>query len=254
MAPPQLIDQDYLRTYHQQHPGITEAVLDLARRNGMTAYQWLAESAPARGLVLDLACGSAPMRAALSPGIDYLGVDRSLAELAAAHAVANGRLLRADASALPVADAGAEAVVCSMALMILQPLEQVLDEIRRVLRPGALLLATVPADPPRLPRAVAGGVGRVLTGGPWWQCPNTEALRDPGDLLATHGLILLEDDRRSFAYRLRNTYDAELLLDSLYLPKLNPRARRRILLMLRVLTLLRASVPIPMRRLLIQAV
>lgn len=253
MAPPRLIDQDYLRTYHQQHPGITEAVLVRARRSGMTAYQWLAEPAPLRGAVLDLACGSAPMRAALNPDVDYLGVDRAAAELAAAHAMATRRLVRADAAALPVADTSVDAVVCSMALMILQPLEQVLDELRRVLRPGGLLVASIPADPPHLPRIVMACIGRALVGGPVWQNPNTEALRDPRDLLAAHGFVLLDDDQRGFPYRLREKYDAELLLDSLYLPQLDPHARRRILLLLRALTLLHASVPIPIRRLLIQA-
>ncbi|HLK42318.1 MAG TPA: class I SAM-dependent methyltransferase [Thermoleophilia bacterium] len=252
MAPPRLIDQDYLRAYHQQRPGITEAVLDRARRDGTTAYQWLAEPAPIRGPVLDLACGSAPMRAALSPHVDYLGVDRSPAELAAARLVAPGRLVRADALSLPVRDSSMDAVVCSMALMILQPLEQVLDEIRRVLRRGGLLLATVPADPPRLPPTVTAVIGRALTGGALWQNPNTAALRDPKDLLTAHGFTLLDDDRRSFAYPLRDKLDAELLLDSLYLPELSASARRRILILLRALTLLRTRVPIPIRRLLIQ--
>lgn len=253
MASPRLIGQGYLRAFHQQHPGITEAVLDHARLNGMTAYQWLAEPAPVRGPVLDLACGTAPMRAALSPDVDYLGVDRSPAELTAAHAMATRRLVRADAAALPVADASVQAVTCSMALMILQPLDAILDEIHRVLRPGGLLLATIPVGPARLPRKLTALVTCALTGGLPWQCPNAEALRDPRDLLAAHGFVLLDDDRRSFAYRLRTSDDARLLLDSLYLPDLAPSARRRILLLLRGLTLARTSVPIPIRRLLIQA-
>lgn len=254
MAPSRLIDQDYLRAFHRQHPGITEAVLDHARLSGMTAYQWLAEPAPVRGPVLDLACGSAPMRAALNPDVDYLGADRSAAELAAAHVTATGRLVRAAAAALPLPDASVDAVVCSMALMILQPLETVLDEIHRVLRPGGLLLATIPASPTRLPRALTAAIVRALTAGPLWQSPNTDALADPGALLAAHGFELLDDDHRAFTYRLRTSGHAHLLLDSLYLPELTPRARRRILLLLRALTLLHVSVPIPIRRLSVLAV
>jgi hypothetical protein len=86
-----------------------------------------------------------------------------------------------------------------------------------------------------------------------WQNPNTAALRDPRDLLAAHGFMLLDDDRRSFAYRLRDEQDAQLLLDSLYLPELPASARRRIMLLLRMLALVRLSVPIPIRRLVVQA-
>jgi SAM-dependent methyltransferase len=247
------ISQDYLRRFHQEHPGITEAVLARAFHGGTTAYQWLAEPAPARGPVLDLACGSAPMRAALGPGIDYLGVDRSPAELAAAHVTAAGRLVHADASALPLGDSSVDAVLCSMALMILQPLEQVLEEIHRVLRPGGLLLATIPADPPRPPRAAAVALYRLLTGGQVWQNPNTAALRDPSSLLAVHGFVLIEDERRTFAYRLRGKQDAQLLFDSLYLPELSAPARRRALRLLRALASAHLSVHIPIRRLLIRA-
>ncbi|MBS2963551.1 class I SAM-dependent methyltransferase [Actinocrinis puniceicyclus] len=253
MAARAVISQAYLRAFHQRHPGITEAVLERARVNGMTAYQWLAHAAPEHGRVLDLACGSAPMRAALGPAVDYAGVDRSPAELAAGRAAGVDRLVRADAALMPIADSSIDAVTCSMALMILQPLDVILDEIHRVLCPGGLLLATVPGTPGRIPRAIALVTARLLTGDPAWQSPNTAALRDPRELLARHGFALLDDDQRTFTYPLRTGEQAGLLLDSLYLPGLTPRARRRALRLISALRLVRAGVPIPIRRLLIRA-
>ena len=95
--------------------------------------------------MLDLACGNAPMAAHL-PGRAYLGVDLSAQELAAAAASGNA-VARADAAALPLRDQSIDAVVISMALMLV-PLQPTLREIARVLRPGGLLVATVPHPRP----------------------------------------------------------------------------------------------------------
>ena len=131
----------YLARYHDEHPGITEDVLGPARDGaGRSPYDWLVEAAPRHGLVVDLGCGSAPVGRCLATGTRYVGVDRSHRELRRARPVA---VARADGAALPLADATADAVVASMVLMVMPRLDAALDEVRRVLRPGGALVATV---------------------------------------------------------------------------------------------------------------
>jgi SAM-dependent methyltransferase len=48
---------------------------------------------------------------------------------------------------LPIATSAIGVVLCHYALMLLQPLEDVLEELGRVLRPGGLLAAVLPVDP-----------------------------------------------------------------------------------------------------------
>ncbi|MDA8301197.1 MAG: methyltransferase domain-containing protein [Actinomycetota bacterium] len=55
---------------------------------------------------------------------------------------------RADARALPFPDETFEAVACSMALMVAQPAEAVLGEVRRVLVPGGSAVFLVPGSYP----------------------------------------------------------------------------------------------------------
>ena len=49
----------YLARFHGERPGITDAVLSCARgADGRDAYDWLVDALPARGVVIDAACGS----------------------------------------------------------------------------------------------------------------------------------------------------------------------------------------------------
>jgi SAM-dependent methyltransferase len=254
VAAARLIDQDYLRGFHQHHAGITEAVLARATSGGKTPYQWLAEVVTSSGPVLDLACGNAPMRRALPAGVAYLGVDRSAAELAAARASGVQDVVCADADRLPVPDSSIDTVVCSMALMILEPFDAVLAEIRRVLRPGGMFAATVPVEDGAATRAAAL-LGRILIGGGSLpRSPNTAALADVEAALARHGLRLTGDERRRFAFPVRRPADARLLLDSLYLPGLSPTRRRLLFGIADAAALFRPHVPVPIRRLTAAAV
>ena len=145
----------YVGRYHDERAGITEELLAPARDDaGRSPYDWLLETAPGDGLVVDLCCGSAPVGRRLARSTPYVGVDRSGGELARARcdcapAVGAG-LVRADAASLPLRSASAATVVASMALMVLPRLDSVLAEVGRVLRPEGTLVATVP---------VRGGAG-----------------------------------------------------------------------------------------------
>jgi SAM-dependent methyltransferase len=214
----------YVAAYHDEHSGITEEFLGRARAS---PYAWLAEPLQGRhGPVLDLACGSAPMRPLLA-GSAWLGVDASPGELAAAARAGRGPLVRADAARLPVATGAVDAVCAAMCLPVLTPLEQVLAEIRRVLRPDGVLAALVPSNrglsPTGLARWARVMAALHVTGQPW---PNPHARDGLAGLLRQAGFDVLADQPRVFTLTLTGADDAHLLVDALYLPGLSPgRAR-----------------------------
>lgn len=207
----------YLARFHEERAGITEQVLGRAQdAAGDSPYDWLRSAVGEPPRVLDLACGSAPLAAVLGPG--YLGVDVSAAELALARSAHPDRtFVRATASALPLAGGRIDVVVCSMALMLMEPLPPALAEVRRVLRPGGRLAAIVPAQWPLSAVDLLHYSWLML------------ALRRRGlgyphgleavdrELLA-QGLRLDEDEARRFAWPLRDAADAETFVRSLYLP------------------------------------
>ncbi|MEO3784086.1 class I SAM-dependent methyltransferase [Actinocorallia sp. B10E7] len=243
----------YLAGFHNEHAGITERVLRHSRSRGIDPYDWLLEAVPPTGRVLDLACGSAPLWPALR-GRGYLGVDSSAGELVAARRTGAWPLVRADASALPLADGGFDVVVCSMALMLFEPLAPVLAEIARVLAPGGVLVATVPDRGPLKWRdlwVVAGLLGAVGAG---LRYPGDEAVARLPELLAESGLRPDGDERRRFGYRPGSPDDAAALADSLYLPGLPPSRRRRVRHYLGGLARVGAEVPIPIRRIIARRV
>ncbi len=97
-------------------------------------------------IVLDLGCGGGFMSEALAArGAKVIGADVSRAAIAIAkrHAAAGGlpiRYLVASGEDLPLPDASVDRVVCVDVLEHVRNLDQVLDEIRRVLRPGGVFL------------------------------------------------------------------------------------------------------------------
>lgn len=240
---------EYLAQFHRDRPGVTELVLSRCLdRRGDTPYGWLGEPIDPAAPVLDLACGSAPLWPSLA-GPRYLGADRSAAELSLAAARGADRLVRADAAALPLAGGTVGQVVCAMALMLLEPLPQVLTEIARVLRPGGRLVAIVPTGRVRAVRDVAVAAGLVAALGRSLSYPNDPALADPSGLVAAAGLRLVSDQSRRFSYRLSTRDDADALLDSLYLPGVPGHRVRTARTYLHGLARIHATVPIPIRRL-----
>ncbi|HEY6024841.1 MAG TPA: bifunctional 2-polyprenyl-6-hydroxyphenol methylase/3-demethylubiquinol 3-O-methyltransferase UbiG [Pseudolabrys sp.] len=96
--------------------------------------------------VLDLGCGGGFMSEALAArGASVIGVDVSRAAVAAArrHAASRGlpiRYLVGSGEDLPLPGGSVDCVVCVDVLEHVRSLDQVLDEIRRVLRPGGIFL------------------------------------------------------------------------------------------------------------------
>lgn len=238
----------YLAEFHRHHPGITEAVLTRARRRGQTGYEWLLDAVPAHGRVLDLACGSAPLWPALR-GRPYLGVDLSAAELDLARRRGAGPLLRADATALPMAEGSADTVVCAMALQVITPLPAALAEIARVLVPGGRLVVLLPDRWPLRGADLLWLAGLVTLLGRTLGYPNDGALRHRLPRLLTEaGLERTDSERQRFAYPLRTTADADLLLSSLYLPGVPASRRHAARRWLHLLVRARAVLPLPLRR------
>lgn len=210
----------YLVGFHDTRPGVTEMLLARAIADGgAMPYAWLAESLRASpGPILDLACGSAPTRPLLR-GRRWFGVDFSAGELGVAAACGRGPLVRASADALPVAPASVDAVCAAMCFPALTPLDNVLAEVRRVLRPGGTVVALVPAGRgygvrgllvwARLMRALG------VRSPPW---PNPRARDGLARMLREHGFVVDSDVRRVFRREITDASDAALVVDGLYLP------------------------------------
>lgn len=121
--------------------------------------------------VLDLGCGSGEItHACAEAGYDMTGCDISAKMLRAASARFAGdrcRFVGADARlapALPFEDSGFDAVIASSVLEYVPDALAEMQEIRRVLRPGGWLVATVPdmRHPERVAESAAARTDR------WW--------------------------------------------------------------------------------------
>lgn len=206
----------YLVDYHDANPGITEEVLGRAYDDsGRTVYQWLGAAVPsAASTVVDLACGSAPLAHLLAPR-RVIGVDQSAGELARGRAQA-GLLVRGRASSAPLADGCADAVVVSMALMLLHPLEAVLSEVARLLRPGGEFVATLPV------RATSPGFSEVLRALGQDAVGYPEPVAAAGERFASAGFTLTGDETATFRRTIAGPDDAAQVVRSFYAPGAGP--------------------------------
>lgn len=234
----------YVSGFHSRLPGITERLLRRARAGTMNPYDWLVRAVAAdASRVLDVACGNGAVattlgtdRASRAGAADngggaslpwVVGLDRSREEieLAAQAQTRLGPLVRADAGALPFADESFDVVTCSMGLMVAMPLEKVLAECARVLRPGGVLAATVSSPLPLRPADIRllTRLTRRLRSTP--QFPNGAELTGLKGALEDAGFRILEDARERFAFWVRDEADADLVCSSLYLPLISEHRR-----------------------------
>ncbi|MGX9729238.1 class I SAM-dependent methyltransferase [Janthinobacterium aestuarii] len=149
--------ETYLQDFHQRQVGATSAAfahLSASSPAGSWAssYEVLTSLVPAVDTpltVLDLACGDGHLLGLLAARqqaqLQLLGIDMSQGELAAARAAlpASVRLLHGRGQALDLPSASVDYLVSHMALMLMDNIEQVMREIRRVLRPDGQFAAIV---------------------------------------------------------------------------------------------------------------
>ena len=154
--------EDFLAEFHNAHAGLTAEAfgsLPVVFRGGTFAssYEVLAATVPRTATpvrVLDLACGDGFLLALLDArsqeGLALSGIDMSAAELRAARErVPPTVVLRqSKAQALPFDDASFDHVLCHLALMLMDDVEQVLREVRRVMKRGATFAMVLGAKPP----------------------------------------------------------------------------------------------------------
>lgn len=160
VAPPS--GEAFLADFHRDYPGLTADAfgsLPVVFRGTTFAssYEVLAATVPTTATptrVLDLACGDGFLLALLAArsqqGLALCGIDMSAAELRAARArVRSDVLLRQSrAQELHFAAGTFDYVLCHLALMLMDDVDKVLHEVRRVLKPGATVAAVVGARPP----------------------------------------------------------------------------------------------------------
>ena len=116
---------------------------------------------PAGAKVLDVGCGTSPYRAWLPPGCSYTGLDIEGGRTAPDIVVNDGDIW-------PVAEGAFDAVLCNQVWEHAQDAPRLLAEIKRVLKPGGVLLLSVPfiygehGLPHDYRRFTAAGVHAVL--------------------------------------------------------------------------------------------
>ncbi|HEV8408776.1 MAG TPA: class I SAM-dependent methyltransferase [Sphingomicrobium sp.] len=95
-----------------------------------------------RGNLLDVGCGEMPYRACLPPDLSYTGID--VAEADAFAMRASDAVVHFDGVSIPFSNASFDTILCTEVLEHAASPEALIAEIERVLKPGGMLLATVP--------------------------------------------------------------------------------------------------------------
>ena len=217
--------REYLAGFHAANAGITEELLAHTSDGDGDPYRWVAGHVPPDARLLDLACGSAPIQP-LHRG-PWVGVDLSPGELERARGRGAAPLVLGDGAALPFRSGSFDAVACSMALMVMQPVDVALAEIGRVLVGGGRLVALVPSRTPLHRGDVVRYAELLAALRRRLHYPNDAALADAGALLAAAGLRLVVDERRRFGCHVADARTAALCVASLYVPDAPPERMER---------------------------
>jgi len=105
-----------------------------------------------------------------------------------------------------------------MGLMIIEPLDDVLAEAARLLRPGGRMVALLPSTSPLTARDRVRHLRLQASLRHRFGFPNDRCLERPSGILAAAGFALEHDERRRFEFQLDTPEAAELYVRSLYLP------------------------------------
>jgi SAM-dependent methyltransferase len=243
----------YLAQFHAARPGITEEILVEATSEVGNPYQWLIEAVPHDGSVLDVACGSAPLRRYDRRKV-WIGIDRSSAELERARSKGALPVILGDVSRLPTPDGSFGVVVCAMAMMLFDPLDDCLSEMIRVLAPDGTMAVLLPGGSPPLRPSDLARWARLLTALRVARLgyPNDRSIRRFGAAVHGHGLRVVADERRRFSFHFTNAEAADRFVDSLYLPETNPRRTATARLVAR--TWVGGEIGIPLRRVCLRSI
>ncbi|RYZ37387.1 MAG: class I SAM-dependent methyltransferase [Myxococcaceae bacterium] len=231
--------ESYLLDFHGRLAGVTarwfaDAPVQREGEAFASTYSLLEAVVPRDArprVVLDLACGDGHLLELLATrgqqGLSLLGLDMSGHELAAAQARLKGAatLHQGRAQALPFADASVDVVLSHLALMLMDDVETVLAEIRRVLKPGGTVSVVVGGDMVRgdavelfagllRPRIMSEAQPWLPLGAP--RVRSVEGLkvlfREGFADVAVQDLVVQGDgEPRSVWDSLRTTYDADRL-------------------------------------------
>ncbi|MCP3801310.1 class I SAM-dependent methyltransferase [Allokutzneria sp. A3M-2-11 16] len=136
--------ESFLKAFHAEHPMATSEAFGGGRTpDGLSSYEVLAARVAGGERVLDLGCGDGALLDLLaSPGRQLTGIDLSPDSLAVARrrpALAGASLVEGRAQELPFPDNGVDACTSHMALMLMDEVDAVAEEIARVLVPGGTL-------------------------------------------------------------------------------------------------------------------
>ena len=154
-----------------------------------------------RGRVLELGVGTG-LNLPLYRGVEeVVGVDISekMLEKAKRKKVkVRAKLIRADAGKLPFPDESFDPAVSTFFLCVVPDKEQVIEEIRRVLKPGGVLLA-MECSPPDNPvfRAFLSGISAITRG-----LTGTDFRTDIPELLRRYGFVVENENLVNGAVRL----------------------------------------------------
>lgn len=212
----------FLARFHGERAGITEDVLGRAvgEPDGRTPYGWLVEGLDPAGRVLDVGCGSGPARPPEARW--WVGLDRSGGELARAEVAGRRPLVRGDATRLPLPTGSVDVVTAALSLMLVQPLDQALAEVARVLRPGGELRLLLPAQRPLSFADVVRYLRLFLALRATTSFPPSDLRTSTTEVLAEAGLAVERDEARRFERPLAVAADADRFVASWYLPDVAP--------------------------------
>ena len=162
MPPSLTLSERFLADFHDQRAGVTSRAfmaLQAAKQDEVAAssYEFLAALLPngkSKLNVLDLACGDGYLLRLIATSqqtpATLVGVDLSQGELSAArHRLGAGpTLIQGRAQSMQLPAGSFDFVLCHMALMLMDDLDSVIAEVRRVLKQGGVFSFIIGAKGP----------------------------------------------------------------------------------------------------------